>query len=191
LTLQVQVPRKLKPLLYPKRYKGAYGGRGGAKSHFFAEQVILACLTRSVRVVCIREVQNTIKDSVRQLLADKITKYGLQDLFGIFDSEIRGPNNSFVVFKGMQSYNAANIKSLEGFVFSRLLRIDTSLSPQNLVNPRNTSAKTIPGIENRSVRIRDFHSTSQQSRNPLALLLRTLDLFEQFHRALGPHRPLP
>ena len=115
MTLQFLVPRKLKPLLAPMRYKGAYGGRGGAKSHFFAEQVVLACLTRSVRVVCIREVQNTIKDSVRQLLVDKIVKYGLESLFGVFDSEIRGPNGSFVVFKGMQSYNAANIKSLEGF----------------------------------------------------------------------------
>lgn len=114
-TLQFLVPRKLKPLLAPKRFKGAYGGRGGAKSHFFAEQVVLACLIRSVRVVCIREVQNTIKDSVRQLLIDKITKYGLEAQFDILDSEIRGPNGSFVVFKGMQSYNAANIKSLEGF----------------------------------------------------------------------------
>lgn len=115
MTLQLQVPRKLKPLLYPKRYKGAYGGRGGAKSHFFAEQVILACLTRTVRIVCIREVQNTIKDSVKQLLIDKITKFGLHESFECLETEIRGPNNSFVVFKGMQAYNAMNIKSLEGF----------------------------------------------------------------------------
>lgn len=115
MTLQVLVPRKLKPLLYPKRFKGAYGGRGGAKSHFFAEQVIIACLTKTVRVVCIREIQNTIKDSVKQLLADKIAKFGLQHQFNVLDTEIRGPNNSFIVFKGMQSYNAMNIKSLEGF----------------------------------------------------------------------------
>jgi len=70
--LRVEVPRKLKPLLYPKRYKGAYGGRGGAKSHFFAEQIILRCYDRPTRVVCIREVQKSIRDSVRQLLIDKI-----------------------------------------------------------------------------------------------------------------------
>lgn len=113
--LKVEVPRKLKPLLYPKRYKGAYGGRGGAKSHFFAEQIVLKCYTKPTRAVCIREVQNSIKDSVRQLLIDKISKFGLLDSFEILDSEIRGPNGSFIVFKGMQSYNAANIKSLEAF----------------------------------------------------------------------------
>ena len=114
-TLRISVPRKLKPLLGPKRYKGAYGGRGGAKSHFFAEQVVLRCLVRPTRVVCIREVQNSIKDSVRQLLIDKIEKLGVSTAFEVLESEIRGPNGSLIVFKGMQSYNAANIKSLEAY----------------------------------------------------------------------------
>jgi phage terminase large subunit len=115
LTIQVEVPRKLQPLLHPKRYKGAYGGRGGAKSHFFAEQVILRCYVRSTRVVCIREIQDSIKDSVKQLLTDKITKLGLEEYFKVLDTEIRGPNDSIIIFKGMQSYNAANIKSLESY----------------------------------------------------------------------------
>lgn len=115
MTIRVEVPKKLKPLLYPKRYKGAYGGRGGAKSHFFAEQVLLKCYTKKTRVVCIREVQNSIKDSVRQLLIDKLNKLGLEDMFEVLESEIRGPHGSFIIFKGMQSYNAANIKSLEAF----------------------------------------------------------------------------
>lgn len=113
--LRVEVPRKLKPLLAPRRYKGAYGGRGGAKSHFFAEQIIVRCLIQPTRVVCIREVQNSIKDSVRQLLIDKIEKLGLLQTFDVLESEIRGPGGSQIVFKGMQSYNAANIKSLEGY----------------------------------------------------------------------------
>jgi phage terminase large subunit len=66
-------------------------------------------------VVCIREVQNSIKDSVKQLLADKINKLGLQQHFEVLETEIRGPHNSLIVFKGMQSYNADNIKSLEGY----------------------------------------------------------------------------
>lgn len=115
MALRVEVPRKLQPLLYPRRYKGAYGGRGGAKSHFFAEQIIVRCLMGGCRVVCIREVQNSIKDSVRQLLIDKIEKLGLFSSFDILESEIRGPQGSQIVFKGMQSYNAANIKSLEGY----------------------------------------------------------------------------
>lgn len=114
-TLRVDVPRKLRPLLAPRRYKGAYGGRGGAKSHFFAEQVILRCYAGATRVVCIREVQQSIRDSVRQLLVDKITKFGLEGSFEVLDAEIRGPRGSLIVFRGMQSYNAANIKSLEGY----------------------------------------------------------------------------
>lgn len=113
--LKLKVPRKLIPLVAPKRYKGAYGGRGGAKSHFFAEQIIVRCLQAQTRVVCIREVQNSIKDSVKQLLTDKITALGLDAAFQIMQDEIRGINGSLIVFKGMQSYNATNIKSLEGF----------------------------------------------------------------------------
>jgi len=115
MAIRVEVPRKLKPLLYPARYKGAYGGRGGAKSHFFAEQIILKCYAKQTRVVCIREVQNSIRDSVRQLLIDKIIKLGLDKYFDVLESEIRGTNGSVIVFKGMQSYNASNIKSLEGY----------------------------------------------------------------------------
>lgn len=114
-TIRVQVPRKLKPLLAPRRYKGAYGGRGGAKSHFFAEQIIIRAFTQPTRIVCIREVQNSIKDSVKQLLIDKIEKFQLGQFFTVLETEIRGPRGSMIVFKGMQSYNASNIKSLEGY----------------------------------------------------------------------------
>lgn len=114
-TLRLKVPRRLIQLIAPKRYKGAYGGRGGAKSHFFAEQLIVKCLQAQTRAVCIREVQNSIKDSVKQLLSDKIAAFGLNDVFEEVESEIRGKNGSLIVFKGMQSYNATNIKSLEGF----------------------------------------------------------------------------
>jgi phage terminase large subunit len=97
------------------RYKGAHGGRGGAKSHFFAALVVIRCIQAETRAVCIREVQDTIKSSVKQLLTDKIEELGVSDAFDILDNEIRGKNGSLIVFKGMQSYNAANIKSLEGF----------------------------------------------------------------------------
>jgi phage terminase large subunit len=109
------VPRKLAPLLAPRRYKGAYGGRGGAKSHFFAEQIVIRCYTSPTRVVCIREVQKSIRDSVRQLLVDKIDGLGLSRHFEILDAEIRGPGGSLIIFRGMQSYNADSIKSLEGY----------------------------------------------------------------------------
>ena len=103
------------PLLQPNRYKGAYGGRGGTKSHFYAELLILTCFSRKTRAACIREVQVTIKDSVRQLLVDKIQKFKLGGFFTVTEREISGNNGSLIVFRGMQSYNAENIKSLEDF----------------------------------------------------------------------------
>jgi len=113
--ISAKVPRKLACLLKPARYKGAYGGRGGAKSHFFAEQLIIKCYQKETRAVCIREVQNSIKDSVRQLLMDKVSQFGMGHLFTAVDNEIRGTNGSLIIFRGMQSFNAANIKSLENY----------------------------------------------------------------------------
>lgn len=115
MTRKLDVPRAFAPLLTSKRYKGAYGGRGGAKSHFFAGQLILRCQGIRTRAVCIREVQNSIKESVRQLVIDKIGHYGVGHRFTILDSEIRGSNGSHIIFKGMQVYNAENIKSLEDY----------------------------------------------------------------------------
>ena len=67
------------------------------------------------RVVCLREVQNSIKDSVKQLIEDKIIALGLEDRFEVLEREIRGPNGSLCVFRGLQNHTAASIKSLEGF----------------------------------------------------------------------------
>ena len=143
-TLQVDVPRKLAALLQPARYKGAHGGRGGAKSHFFAEQLILRCLARKTRWVCIREVQLTMRESVRQLLNDKIQKLGLGQFFDVLDNEIRGRNGSLIVFRGMQSYNAENIKSLEDFDGAWIEEAQT-LSERSLRLLRPTIRK--PGSE--------------------------------------------
>jgi phage terminase large subunit len=114
-TLRRPVPAIFAPLLSPKRYKGAKGGRGSGKSHFFAEQSILRAYTNPTRIVCTREVQSSIRESVRQLLIDKIDDMGLSPAFLVMDDEIRGNNGSIIIFKGLQSYNAGNIKSLEGY----------------------------------------------------------------------------
>ena len=113
--LGIQTPRAFLPLLNPMRYKAAWGGRGSGKSHFFAEYAIDLCLASLIRVVCIREVQESIKDSVRQLLVDKIKKFKVDHLFDITRDEIRGLNGSLIVFRGMKDANAQNIKSLEGY----------------------------------------------------------------------------
>lgn len=113
--LIIETPRKLLPALGDARYIALWGGRGSGKSHFFAEKLIERCMMRKTRAACIREVQGTLKESVKQLLTDKIIKFGLEDKFEILESEIRCPHGGLIIFKGMQSYNAANIKSLEDY----------------------------------------------------------------------------
>jgi phage terminase large subunit len=113
--LSVEAAEVFAPFQAPSRYKAAHGGRGGGKSHYKAEAIVLRCFARRTRVVCIREVQNSIRDSVRQLLMDKIQKFGLGKFFEVTANEIRGRNGSLIVFRGMQAYNAENIKSLEDF----------------------------------------------------------------------------
>ncbi len=142
--LEIEVAEAMKPLLEPARYKGAYGGRGGTKSHFYAEQLILTCYTKETRCVCIREVQLSLKESVKQLLVDKITKFGLEEFFKITDAEIRGLNGSLIIFRGMQSFSAESIKSLEGFDIAWIEEAQ-SLSPLSLRLLRPTIRK--PGSE--------------------------------------------
>ena len=112
----LQLPEVFAPLVQPARYKGAYGGRGSGKSHFFGAFAVLKMASvEGFRIVCVREVQNSIKDSVKQLIEDKIKELGLAGFFTITDQEIRGRNGSLAIFRGLQNHTAASIKSLEGF----------------------------------------------------------------------------
>lgn len=111
---EIIVPKVFRPLLKPARYKGAWGGRGSGKSWFFALMTVLA-LMEGRRIACVREVQNSIKDSVKQLLEDTIDRIGARHLFVSTEQEIRGPNDGLAIFKGLQNHTAASIKSLEGF----------------------------------------------------------------------------
>ena len=88
-----EVPKAFEPLLAPARYKGAFGGRGAAKSHFFAERLLLRCLAKPTRAVCIREVQDSIRDSIRQLLVDKTQSLGIGYGFDILDATLGTLNN--------------------------------------------------------------------------------------------------
>jgi phage terminase large subunit len=117
LNLDIPTPQWALPLLEPSRYKGAKGGRGGGKSHFFAELLVEEHVCRpQQQSVCIREVQNTLDTSVKKLIEEKIETLNVGDLFEVQVNRIldrRG--KGLIIFKGMQDYNATNIKSLEGF----------------------------------------------------------------------------
>lgn len=109
------VIEKLTPLIEHVRYKGAWGGRGGAKSHYYAEQLVEDCFLQPIRAVCIREIQLSLKQSVKLLIEDKIRNMGLSHLFDCKNDQIDGPNDSIIVFSGMQNHTAESIKSYEGF----------------------------------------------------------------------------
>lgn len=113
--MKIQFPAVFAPLEEPARYKGAWGGRGSGKSHYFGGRLILRAATERVRAICLREVQLSIKDSVKQLLEDKIDTFGYGKDFSVLDQEIRGPHDSLIIFRGLKDMNAASIKSLEGF----------------------------------------------------------------------------
>ncbi len=104
------------PALERRRYVGISGGRGSGKSHFVAENIICEMVCDHTRAVCAREVQNSIADSSKQLLEDKIRLFGLWDRFRVSEREIVYPRtDSLVIFRGLQSYTATGIKSLEGY----------------------------------------------------------------------------
>lgn len=94
--------------------------------------------------MCIREVQNSIRDSVRQLLMDKIGAMGLDGIYQATETEIRGPRGALITFRGMQSFNAENIKSLEGYDVAWVEEAQT-LSQRSLNLLRPTLRK--PGSE--------------------------------------------
>ena len=115
-TLEIQTPRKLLPILKPSRNKALYGGRGSGKSHAFAELAIERCLMYpGTRIVCIREVQRSLKESVKLLIEDKIESLQVQSHFKPWHDRIDTPGNGVIIFMGMHDYTAETIKSLEGF----------------------------------------------------------------------------
>jgi phage terminase large subunit len=114
--LKIRTAEVFEPLLYPSRYKGAWGGRGSGKSHFFAEMLVEQCLMQSgLRAVCIREVQKTLNESAKRLIEDKIESFGLgeKDGFRILRDQIITPGNGVILFQGMADHSAESIKSLE------------------------------------------------------------------------------
>lgn len=109
-----QFPEALGFLFGAHRYKVAYGGRGGAKSWNFARALLLLGAERPLRVLCTREIQRSIKDSVHKLLGDQIEILGLGAFYEVFQSEIRGLNGTEFVFAGLSSQTRESIKSYEG-----------------------------------------------------------------------------
>lgn len=107
-------PKKLKFLFQPARYKVARGGRGSGKSWGFARALLIRGLQRQERVLCAREVQKSIQQSVHQLLKDQIAALGLGAFYDVLATEIRGKNGTQFFFSGLSDQTAESLKSFEG-----------------------------------------------------------------------------
>jgi phage terminase large subunit len=113
MEVNFEFPEKLGFLFDKSRYKVLYGGRGSGKSWGVARALISIALQRPVRVLCAREFQNSISDSVHALLADQIKSMGLEGFFTIQNTAIYGMNGSEFLFAGLK-HNITKIKSFEG-----------------------------------------------------------------------------
>lgn len=113
--LHLPTAEVFEPLLAPSRYKGAWGGRGSGKSHFFAEMLVEECILKpGTRAVCIREVQKTLAQSSKKLIEDKIAAMNVGGQFNVLQDRVETPGNGLILFQGMADHNAESIKSLEG-----------------------------------------------------------------------------
>jgi len=111
-TLKVEVPRAFDFLFRPAPYKVAYGGRGSGKSWNFARALILLAYQSPLRILCTREIQNSIDESVHHLLAEQVGLMGLEDWFTVRDKYIESRTGSAFLFAGLRS-NVTKLKSME------------------------------------------------------------------------------
>lgn len=110
----VKIPPKFEALFDPQwRYLIYHGGRGSSKSFNICRSLILQAYKDPIRVLCCREIQKSISDSVIQMLSDQIDMLGLQTFFDVQKTQILGVNGSRFVFAGLKS-NVTSIKSMQG-----------------------------------------------------------------------------
>lgn len=111
----VTIPTRFEPLLKKQcRYKLYWGGRAGGKSFAFADSLLIRARMEKIFVACVREIQDSIKDSVYKLLKDRAEHYGFDD-FRFYEDRVENiVTGSKFIFKGLRDQNSQNIKSLEG-----------------------------------------------------------------------------
>ena len=108
----VKIPEKLLLYLNKKaRDKIIYGGRGSGKSWTAARCLIVLAMSSKIRVLCTRQLQTSIANSVHKLLSDSIQDLGLSEFFEITRDAIRCNNGSVFFFKGVQ-HNINEIKTI-------------------------------------------------------------------------------
>jgi len=111
---RIDIPPAFAALFKPARYKVFYGGRGGAKSWAFARALIALTHRKKLRVLCARELQKSIKESVHKLIGDQINALGLAQWYDITNTAITSRvTGSEFIFSGIRT-NITEVKSMEG-----------------------------------------------------------------------------
>lgn len=143
LTVKAEYPEKLLPLLEPAPYKIVYGGRGGLKSWTFAQALLILGAQRPLRILCTRETQRSIADSVHALLSDWVKRLELQRFYTIQQATITGQNGTSFIFAGLKEIDS--IKSAEG--------IDICWVEEAQNVPNRSWEKLIPTIRKKGAEI--------------------------------------
>lgn len=115
--LEIETAPVFQDFLQPARYKAAWGGRGSGKSHFFAELAVENCMMDADwKLVCIREIQKSLEQSVKELIEAKIKKFKVEHYFRMRKTHTeRVGGDGIIIYQGMQNHTAQSIKSLEGY----------------------------------------------------------------------------
>jgi phage terminase large subunit len=115
MRLVIDLPKKAtETLVPPARFKVLYGGRDSAKSWSIARMLLARGRAKPERILCTREVQKSIAESVHQLLKDQIKVLGMEDFYEVQDKYIYGKNGTQISFHGLSGQTATSIKSYEG-----------------------------------------------------------------------------
>jgi phage terminase large subunit len=119
-SLTITTHKVYRPLFAPGlRYLGAHGGRGSGKSHHFAERIVDEMVANpTLRVVCIREVQSSLRESAYRLIGDKISALGVGAQFEVRHDRIETAQGGLIMFVGMQDHTSESIKSLESITYA-------------------------------------------------------------------------
>lgn len=111
----LEIPDALVPLLTQQaRFKVVYGGRGSGKSWTMARLLVLKAAAQPLRILCARETQKSIQESVHRLLKDQIAMLGLDAQFEVQETRILGKNGTEINFAGIRQQGITNLKSFEG-----------------------------------------------------------------------------
>ena len=154
--MEIQIPSKLQFFLKEKsRFKCVYGGRGSGKSESIARSLIVKSLLAEERILCAREFQISIADSVHKLLTDVIYAHGLDSMFEITKASIKSCKGSEFIFKGIRN-NINEIKSLQGISICWCFIAGTLIDGKNIEEIRegdfvNSFNHQIGRIEKRKV----------------------------------------